>query len=77
VITLGFDYSQMHDSSACIARDGDLLFAVAEERISRIKHDAGFLHLAIRACLDFAKMRPDQLDFVCGAEAHGTWTQLI
>ncbi len=65
MITLGFNYSQMHDSSACIARDGELLFAVAEERISRIKHDAGFPRLAIRACLDFAKVRSDQLDFVC------------
>jgi carbamoyltransferase len=65
MITLGFNYSQMHDSSACIARDGELLFAVAEERISRIKHDAGFPRLAIRACLDFAKVGPDQLDFIC------------
>jgi len=65
MITLGFNYSQMHDSSACIARDGELLFAVAEERISRIKHDAGFPRLAIRACLDFAKVSPDQLDFIC------------
>src|SRR6266436_7747275 len=65
MITLGFNYSQMHDSSACIARNGELLFAVAEERISRIKHDAGFPRHAIRACLDFAKVRPDQLDFIC------------
>ena len=65
MITLGFNYSQMHDSSACIARDGELLFAVAEERISRIKHDAGFPHNAIRACLDFADVRADQLDFIC------------
>jgi carbamoyltransferase len=65
MITLGFNYSQMHDSSACITRDGELLFAVAEERISRIKHDAGFPHHAIRACLDFARVRPDELDFVC------------
>jgi carbamoyltransferase len=65
VITIGFNYSQMHDSSACIARDGELLFAVAEERISRIKHDAGFPHNAIRACLDFAGVRPDQLDAIC------------
>jgi len=65
VITLGFNYSQMHDSSACIVRDGELLYAVAEERISRIKHDAGFPHNAIRACLDFAKVRADQLDAVC------------
>ena len=65
MITLGFNYSQMHDSSACIVRDGELLYAVAEERISRIKHDAGFPHHAIRACLDFAKVRPEQLDAVC------------
>ncbi|HTC63536.1 MAG TPA: carbamoyltransferase C-terminal domain-containing protein [Candidatus Saccharimonadales bacterium] len=65
MITLGFNYSQMHDSSACIARDGELLFAVAEERISRIKHDAGFPLLAIRACLDFAKVDSGQLDFIC------------
>src|ERR1035437_9292329 len=65
MITLGFNYSQMHDSSACITRDGEWLFAVAEERISRIKHDAGFPHNAIRACLEFAKVRPDQLDAVC------------
>src|SRR5579864_7110809 len=69
----------MHDSSACIARDGKLLFAVAEERISRIKHDAGFPHRAIRACLEFAGVRPDQLDAVCsGWPAPGRllWTDL-
>ncbi len=49
MITLGYNYSQMHDSSACIARDGELLFAVAEERISRIKHDAGFPRMAIHS----------------------------
>jgi carbamoyltransferase len=65
MLTLGINYSQMHDSSACIVRDGELLFAVAEERISRQKHDARFPTNAIRACLDFAKMRADQLDEVC------------
>jgi carbamoyltransferase len=64
MLTLGINYSQMHDSSACIVRDGDLLFAVAEERISRIKHDASFPKLAIQACLDFAKLLP-QIDEVC------------
>src|ERR1700686_2942282 len=65
MISLGFNYSQMHDSSACIVRDGDLLFAVAEERISRVKHDASFPKLAILACLDFAKVSVDQVDEVC------------
>ena len=65
MITLGLNYSQMHDSSACLVRDGELLFAVAEERISRLKHDARFPALAIQACFDFAKIKPDQVDEVC------------
>ena len=65
MLTLGINYSQMHDSSACLVRDGDLVFAVAEERISRLKHDARFPQLAIRACLEFAKARAEELDEVC------------
>jgi carbamoyltransferase len=65
MLILGINYSQMHDSSACIVRDGDLLFAVAEERISRVKHDAGFPKLAIQACLDFANVSAAQIDEVC------------
>jgi carbamoyltransferase len=65
MLTLGINYSQMHDSSACIVRDGELLFAVAEERLSRMKHDARFPHLAIQACLEFARVRAKQLDEVC------------
>ena len=65
MITLGINYSQMHDSSACLVRDGELVFAVAEERISRAKHDARFPESAIRACLDFARIKPELLDEVC------------
>ena len=65
MISIGINYSQMHDSSACIARDGEVLFAVAEERLSRVKHDARFPALSIRACLDFVGVRPDQVDFLC------------
>jgi carbamoyltransferase len=65
MISLGINYSQMHDSSACIVRDGELLFAIAEERLSRVKHDARFPERAIRACLDFAGIRANQLDHVC------------
>ncbi len=65
MLTIGINYSQMHDSSACIVRDGELLFAAAEERISRIKHDASFPRLAIQACLDFAKVTAAQIDEVC------------
>jgi carbamoyltransferase len=65
MLTLGINYSQMHDSSACIARDGEVLFAVVEERLSRVKHDARFPQLSIRACLDFAGVRAEQVDFLC------------
>src|SRR5271155_3930582 len=65
MISLGINYSQMHDSSACIARDGEVVFAIAEERLSRVKHDARFPALAIRACLDFAGVGAGELDFVC------------
>jgi carbamoyltransferase len=65
MITLGINYTRMHDSSACVVRDGELLFAVAEERISRLKHDAQFPRLAIQSCLDFVCLRAEQLDEVC------------
>ncbi len=65
MLTIGINYSQMHDSSACIVRDGELLFAVAEERLSRVKHDAGFPYLAIQACLDFAGVKTAEVDEVC------------
>ena len=65
MISLGINYSEMHDSAVCIARDGHILFAVAEERLSRLKHDARFPTLSIEACLAAAGIRADQLDFVC------------
>jgi carbamoyltransferase len=65
MLTIGINYSQMHDSSACIVRDGELLFAVAEERISRVKHDARFPQLAVQACLKFAGATAAEVDEVC------------
>jgi carbamoyltransferase len=50
MLTLGINYGS-HDSAAAIARDGEILFATAEERLSRKKHDGGFPLHAIRACL--------------------------
>lgn len=40
------------DASAAIAVDGEVKFAVAEERLNRHKHFGGFPALAIKACLD-------------------------
>jgi carbamoyltransferase len=65
MITLGLNYTRTHDSSACIVRDGELLFAVAEERISRLKHDGRFPRNAIQACLDFTGVKAEQIDEIC------------
>jgi carbamoyltransferase len=65
MITLGIGFQHTHDSSACIARDGEILFAVAEERLSRRKHDGRFPVHAIKACLDYAGVQPADLDYVC------------
>jgi carbamoyltransferase len=65
LFSLGLNYSSIHDSSACIARDGKVLFAVCEERLSRVKHDSSFPLRAIRACLDYAGITSEDLDFVC------------
>src|ERR1700730_11689845 len=39
------------DASAAIVQDGEVVFAIAEERLNRIKHFGGFPALAIQACL--------------------------
>lgn len=52
------------DASAAIVQDGDVVFAIAEERLNRIKHYAGFPALAIQACLDFVGARITDVDHV-------------
>src|SRR5437016_3842516 len=42
------------DASAAIIQDGEILFAIAEERLNRRKHYGGFPSLAVKACLDAA-----------------------
>lgn len=52
------------DAAACVLVDGEVAAAAEEERFGRIKHQAGFPTLAIRACLSHAGLRPDQVDHV-------------
>ena len=52
------------DASAAILQDGEVIFAVAEERLNRIKHYAGFPALAIKACLDAAGAKITDVDHV-------------
>ncbi len=54
-----------HDTSAAIIKDGRLLYAAEEERFNRKKHTTDFPHNAIRACLDFAKIKMKDIDVIC------------
>lgn len=52
------------DASAALVVDGQLVAAVEEERFNRVKHWAGFPSQSIKYCLDFAGIRPEDLDHV-------------
>jgi carbamoyltransferase len=53
-----------HDAAAALIVDGQIVAAAQEERFTRRKHDSGFPANAIRFCLDFAGLRPADLDQV-------------
>ena len=44
------------DSSACIIKDGNLLYAIEEERLNRIKHWAGLPNKSILEALKFTNL---------------------
>src|SRR5437879_8048623 len=58
-ITFGF-----HESAACLVQDGKLVFACAEERLSRKKQDSSFPVRAIQAALDSGGLKPSDVDHV-------------
>ncbi len=60
---LGLNYI-FHDSTACIVRDGKLLVAIEEERLSRDKHTTEFPRLCIDKCLEVAGIDYDDIDHI-------------
>lgn len=52
------------DSTVAIVADGEVLFAAAEERFSRVKQQAGFPGQALAAALDATGLRPGDIDLV-------------
>jgi carbamoyltransferase len=76
-LVLGLNLS--HDRSACLVRDGEVVVAIEEERLDRIKHSEGFLvqgyferltktipMKSIAYCLAAADVGIDDLDLVVG-----------
>lgn len=53
-----------HDSAASLVDDGLIVAAAQEERFTRVKHDSGFPHEAIRFCLKQAGVSLDEVDYI-------------
>lgn len=51
-----------HDAAAALVVDGQLVAAIQEERLSRIKNDPGLPIAAALACLQFAGIDPQAVD---------------
>ena len=65
MIVLGLSGSLTHDPSAAIFIDGELVAAAEEERFLRDKHAKNrWPYHSARFCLDFAEVKPEQIDYV-------------
>ena len=65
MIVLGLSGAVGHDASAALYIDGELVAAAEEERFIRDKHAKGKMaYAATRFCLDFAGIKPEQIDIV-------------
>src|SRR5262249_20899831 len=53
-----------HDAAAALLRDGEVVAACQEERLSRKKHDSDFPSRAVKYVLREAGIGPEQLDAV-------------
>ncbi len=53
-----------HDSSAAIVKDGEIVCAIQEERLTRIKHDSKFPINAIYECLSISKINIQEIDYI-------------
>jgi carbamoyltransferase len=65
MIVLGISGAVSHDPSAALFVDGELVAAAEEERFIRDKHAKGrFPYEATKFCLEFAGIRPEEVDVV-------------
>jgi carbamoyltransferase len=66
------------DASAAIVVDGEVKFAIAEERLNRRKHFGGFPALAVKACLDAVGARISDIEHVAvGQDSDANLSQKV
>ena len=54
-----------HDSSACLFKDGELIFACEEERFTGIKHDASFPNKTLKHIFEKYNLTKEDIEVVC------------
>ena len=75
LIVLGI--SDSHEAHACILKDGVLVAAMAEERLSRLKSDTGYPRRAIDSVMEIAGVTADDIDVVAMAGLSGNMFKSI
>jgi carbamoyltransferase len=66
------------DASAAIVLDGEVKFAIAEERLNRHKHFGAFPALAVKACLDAVGARISDVEHVAvGQDSDANLTKKV
>jgi carbamoyltransferase len=59
-----------HNASACLLTDGQIEYAIQEERISRIKNHSTFPSLAVRQILEYCQLSPSDVDYFVFGSHH-------
>jgi carbamoyltransferase len=59
-----FAYDEVHDSAAVLVRDGQVIAAIEQERLNRIKHTNKSAAPAMRFCLEHAGVTLEDLDAI-------------
>ncbi len=62
MIILGVNSS--HNATACLLKDGKIIACISEERLTRVKNQAGLPVLAIQECLRIAGLQEADIDYL-------------
>ncbi len=77
ILGLTYHRSGVHDNSVALLDNGRILFAEAEERVSRVKHDGRFPYLAIKEALKLTKTKLRQIDYFVSATPDENYFQMF
>lgn len=59
-----------HNASACLIEDGEIRFAIQEERLTNEKNRSGFPKKSIELLMKQLKLKPEEIDIVAFASKH-------